>query len=373
MLRLLALLLLASGALAAPRGAPSEAVGKAGPGRGAPRLQRGAPGAGIGAPAAAGRRPRLGVAQRMLKSGNATAAVLVYRRQLAAHPDAPAAHIGLARALARTGDCEEAMEHFVPFEDSIPFGAQAALAASGCAGRLGLAEESLRYDRIALEHEPDDPRALTNLVLDAETLGDPALVAWGLERLQEIDQDRDAPWYTRAVLELRAGQIDAFDVTLALWERERGPSAAAHQLRARAWLDLGEPLMAREVLKAVPLFRSGPFPRMLHAETARRLGWLHEARQILEVDEEDPFDAADADALRARVLTDAGELRAAEALLEGLPLDSSEAVASAWHLARARGDAGGQGRAEADWKRVSRSPLRKLEHLAPLAGAVSTP
>jgi tetratricopeptide (TPR) repeat protein len=300
-----------------------------------------------------------------MKSGNANGAVALYRRQVATHPDAPAAHVGLGRALARTGACDEALEHLAPYEDSVPFGVQAALAAAGCAGRLGLHFEALRYDLLAHEQEPDNARVLTNLLLDADTAGDTVWVARALEGLDAVQADRDAPWYARAVLELRAGDLDAFDVTLALWERERAGGATQRQLRARSWLDVGDAVMAAAALREVPLFRAGAFARTLHAETARRLGQVTEARAILQVDDDDPFDAAEGDALRARVLVDAGDFEAAEDLLgRADPLDA-EVAASAWYLARARGDAAGMQDAGETWARARRSPLRRLEHLVP--------
>lgn len=317
------------------------------------------------APDAPPGQPRLGVAQRLMKAGNSAAAVAIYRKQLATHPDAPAAHVGLGRALAKTGACAEAMEHLVPYEDTVPFGVQAALAAAGCAGRLGLPEEALRYDLLGVDLEPENARVLANLVLDADTLGDTTRVAWGLERLDLVSGDRDAAWYPRAVLALRAGDIDTFDVVLAGWERERGQVGAIRLLRARSWLDLGDAVSASAVLRQVPLFRASPFARLLHGETSRRLGQLETARSALQVDDESPFDAAEADALRARVLTDAGEFEAAQALLAPADLSEPDVVASWWYLARARGDSEGTARWARAWDEVTRSPLRRLEDLVP--------
>jgi predicted Zn-dependent protease len=344
-----------------PPGKPDQ------PGRRGPRLNgplgssaRAAPGGDATAP-----RPRLGIAQRLMKSGNANGAVALYRRQVATHPDAPAAHVGLGRALARTGACAEALEHLAPHEDTVPFGVQAALAAAGCAGRLGLHAEALRYDVMAYEQEPENPRVLTNLLLDADTVGDTVWVARALDALDTLETDGDAPWYARAVLALRAGDLDGFDVTLALWERARAGGAQQRQLRARSWLDAGDAVMASVALREVPLFRAGAFARTLHAETARRLGQVPEARAILQVDDDEPFDAAEGDALRARVLVDAGDFDSAEALLARADAGDGEVAASAWYLARAQGDAVAMARAEALWRVARRSPLRRLEHLVP--------
>ncbi len=336
------------------------------PGKKRPANPADAPSARAADPQRAKLKPRLGVARRLLQQGNNVGAVTAFRRHAEAHPDAPAAHVGLGKALARVGQCEEALDHLAPWEGTTPFGADAALAAAGCASRLGLADEAVRYDLLAVELDPTSARALTNLALDADTAGDTVARAQALAGLADLPPGTVGPWYADAVMALRAGDLDTFDVVAAGWEREHGAGGSLRTLRARAWLDLGDPVSAYQVLRQVPIFRGGSIARLLHGETERRLGHPDAAADLLDMDAEEPFDAADADAVRARVAVDRGDLGGAADWLLGLDPDDPEVLASRWYLARAQGDAAETERLARAYQGHRPDGLRALDTLVPL-------
>lgn len=336
------------------------------PPAGDPATPADAPSARGADPARSRLKPRLGIARRMLQQGNNVGAVAAFRRNVKAHPNAPAASVGLGKALARVGQCEEALEHLAPWEGTTPFGADAALAAAGCASRLGLSADAVRYDLLAVDLDPTSARALTNLALDADTAGDMVARAEALAGLADLPPSTLGIWYADAVLALRVGDIDTFDVVTAGWERVHGPGGALRTLRARAWLDLGDPVSAWHVLRDVAVFRGGSIARILHAETERRLGEVDAAADLLSMDSDEPFDAADADTVRARVAVDRGELASAAEWLAGLDPGDADVVASGWYLARARGDDAERERLARAYARLRPDGLRALDTLLPI-------
>jgi len=355
-----------------PRGIAKGEGPKAGKGSAA----KGEAGAADGEPAGKDgkRRGSLGAGNMFLKRGGNKAAAGAFRKQLDKNPDAPAAHVGLGKALTRMGKCEEALTHLWPYVGTLPFGGDAALAASTCSGRLGLLGDAVYFDHLAVELSPESARALTSLALDTAALGDTAATEAALEELLFLRKDRDASAYARANLALRAGDIAAFDDIAALWERDDGPGADLRRLQAQSWLDMDNPRECEAILARLASLRSGNQTRYLRAEAHRRMGYADEAEEYLADRPQSVLEGVDPDSIRVRVAVDLGNFPRAHELLaayEGLP--DPEILASAWYLARAEGRIDALPALEAEYRAVRMSPLRELEQLVPVTLRGATP
>ncbi|MDP2311551.1 MAG: hypothetical protein Q8P41_01495 [Pseudomonadota bacterium] len=301
-----------------------------------------------------------------LRQGSTRAAVASFRKQLEKNPDSVALHTGLGKALAKIGRCEEALEHLWPYVGTLPFGADAALAASTCSNRIGLLDDAIYFDRIAIDLNPTSARALTNLALDLSAAGDTVGADEALEELLFLRPERDASAYARAVLALREGDLDTFDLVVEAWERNDGASLDLRRLQAQAWLDMDNPRAAVASLENVVRLRNGQQVRHLRAEAARRMGFAAEASDQLADRPQSVLEGVESDSVRVRVLVDERNFTEAHAVLDGYDvIDAPELVASAWYLAVGEGRTADAERWSVAYEATRTSPLRKLDQLVP--------
>lgn len=321
------------------------------------------------APAQKGvRQPKSAMGNMFLKQGSPRAAADSYEKQLANNPDAPALHVGLGRAYAKMGRCAEALDHFWPYIGTRPFGGDAALAASTCSSRLGLLDDAIYFDHLALDGKPSSARAWTSLALDLDSLGDTVARDEALEELMLLQKDRDASQYARAVLALRSGDLDTLDLVLNAWEAQEGASLDIRRLQAQAWLDQGNPMLALRTLEGARRLNNGQQVRHIRAEANRRMGYVDDAAAFLEDRAQSVLEGVDSDAVRVRVLVDQGDLAGANTILAEYEGElGAELLASRWYLARAEGRMDALPALEADYNVERASPLRELELLVPWA------
>ena len=302
-----------------------------------------------------------------LKQGSNRAAIMAFRKQVAANPELASLHVGLGKALARVGKCDEALREFSPYVGTVPFGGDAALAAATCAGRLGLLDEAVTFDYLAVDLDPTSARALTSLALDLDLLGDTAARDMALEDMLLLRRDRDGSHYARAVIALRHGDLDEFDVIAKIWERDDSTSLDLRRLQALAWLDMDDPVAAIRVLQKIRSLKSGKQVRALRAEAFRRTGFPEEAQLNLADRPQSVLEGIDADSVRIRVLADLGDLQGARALLDDYDaLEDADLIASEWYLAWITGDTARQATLAVRYAAVQPSPLRTLEALVPI-------
>lgn len=324
-------------------------------------------------PAADG-RPRskskvsVGMGNALLKKRKNVMAAEMYRKQLATDPESVAAHVGLGKSLARQGRCELALEELAPYADTRPFGADAALLAAICSHRIGFLEDALLYDRLAVELDPDNARAWSNYALDLDEWGDPVGVDEILERLDVLGNDgRDGSLYARAVLALRKGDIDEFDVLTQFWAREGRSKEELRRLLAQSWLDMGDPLAALAVVESVRKLNRSYQEQWLRAEAYRRLGEPETALELIDRHGKRPLQGTAAEAERIRAYVDLGRIADAHEALHAVgDVSDEEIVASRWYVARSQGDTSAQAAAELEYASLRPSPLRKVEYLVPI-------
>lgn len=323
---------------------------------------------------AAGQAKRPLQEMRALKGGGAkprrTAAspeakLIAWRAAVADQPGSAAAHLGLARALALRGQCAEALVHFRPWAGTATFTRDVALAAAQCAAQAGEAEEAVAFDRAALAEEPDNVRLLTALALHSDMAGDGPGLAQALWALETAGANGGDPSVSaRAMIALRHGDVGGFDLCRSLWRRAGWTEGQLFPLEAALWLDLDDPVAAVQSVDpawdTARLKKSGG--QAIYVEAQRRLG--EAALWMLGSSQEATIQSA---SIRARLLTDQGELEAAAEILAALPDDPDpDLVASRWYLARARQDSAALEARAAQWAAINRSPLRTLDQLVPL-------
>ncbi|MDO9280523.1 MAG: hypothetical protein Q7U06_01345, partial [Pseudomonadota bacterium] len=249
---------------------------------------------------------------------------------------------------------------------TLPFGAEAALSASTCSSRIGLLDDAVYFDRIAVDLDPSSARALTNLALDLSAGGDEVGAAEALDELLFLRPERDASTYARAVLALRVGDLDTFDLVVEAWERNDGATPDLRRLQAQAWLDMDNPPAAMAALENVRRLQNGQQVRHLRSESLRRMGYTAEAAGYLQDRPQSVLEGVDSDAVRVRVHVDEGDLATAHEVLAGYDvIDDAELIASAWYLASAEGNTAALPGLQADYEHTRTSPLRELSHLTP--------
>jgi tetratricopeptide (TPR) repeat protein len=351
-----------------PTPAPAGARGALRPARGAGRAGTPARGKGPRTAAAGAQDSKRvgGIAESFLKQGNFRAAAAGFRQELEKTPDAVAAHVGLGKALARLGRCDEALTELWPQVGTKPFGDEAALLASICSSSLGIEEDALYFAEMAAEMDPGNPRALTQYALVLDKRGDADRAERVIGQLQVLPGPKDASLYARSVLALRAGDIDEFDRLTFFWPDDRSSQRDLQRLEAQSWLDIGDPIQVVSSIKTIQRMRRGRASTWLRAEAVRRMGDPKEASDLLNSRNAREGEGSDSDAVRARVLADLGDLVGAQALIDQYAHEvDPELVASAWYVARSAGDKAAMKDYAAIYHREQVSPLRTLRQLIP--------
>lgn len=345
----------------APKGQGARGPGPGGGQRSGPGRMGAAPMI-KGVPAEAGK----GRFKELLRGGSARAQVISWRMEVKEKPDSPDAHVGLGKALAELGECEEALDHLWPYMGTAPFGREAALSASQCSARLGLLEDAILFDRFALDLAPEDVRAQTMLVMHLDMTGDRVGVEEMLFDLETSgSKGGDPSIYARALLALRHGDVDEFDLCVAMWERAGWEAKQLWRLDMQLWLDLDDPQRALEGIGPVQRRRGGG--RHYIAEAQRRLGETSSALSLLENNNLRVSEGATVDAILARIYVDLGDDAKAEELLDNYPDDSdADIIASRWYLALKREQPDQVATFAQLWARLNVNKLRSLDMLLPL-------
>lgn len=336
----------------------------AGPGEPKPRaLSPAAQGAADGE--AHRRLPGLG--DGFFKQGNYRQAAEAFRKEIAANPESVPAHLGLGRAFTRLGRCDVALREFWPYVGMKAFGAEVALSAAVCSGRLGFAEDAVMFSQMAVDRDPKNTSALTTLVLALDANGQYDELEALLDQLAVARDDRDASFYAKAVLALRRGDLTEFDIVVREWPTDRNTVRSLWGLQGQSWLDLDDPLEVSRVMRGIKRPRRPGLARMVNAEAVRREGETWQALDIIESRALKSDETTDSDAIRVRILADQGDFDGADELLSSYVIeDDADLVASAWYVSWHRKDLVGMRKWRDAYTLVRVSPLRNLYKLIPI-------
>jgi len=309
----------------------------------------------------------------MLEKGRYRLAVQALKKEIAKSPDRPALEIGLGRALGELGRCDEGLKHLLPNASKNRFDADAAWAVAKCSARVDDAAMATYWLEFAHGMAEERTALQVALALAYYDAGDLALAVDVVERIYQ--REPAAPTHELALLRLAVavGDVELADELLFLLDHHTQIKGlgARHKLRGILELDLGYPLAAQATLLAyIEHHRADARAVQLRIEAIRRAGDAATARALLvarsaltDVDRY-PY----ARAVRARVQADVGELEnaqeLADAALASTPFEA-DAVASAWYVARARGQTQTANALAARYELVQPNPLRTLDKLVP--------
>lgn len=308
-----------------------------------------------------------GLGEAAFKQGNYRQAAEAFRKEIAENPDSVPAHLGLGRALTRLGRCDKALAEFWPYVGMKAFSAETALAAAVCSGRIGLSDDAVTFSQIAVERDPENTSALTNLVLALDAAGRNDEVEELLDQLVVANPARDASFFARAVLALRRGDIDEFDIIARDWPTDRETARLLVGLKGQSWLDLDDPVQVGREMRGIHRPRRPGLARMVNAESVRCAGEVQLADEILSGRALRNSETSDTDAIRVRVLADQGDFVGAQAILDRYDLlADADLVASAWYLAWHESNVPEMARLRDAYLGVRVSPLRHLYHLIPI-------
>jgi tetratricopeptide (TPR) repeat protein len=247
-----------------------------------------------------------------------SAATVTFRRLLRSRPDWGRARIGLGRALAGQGRCDDALEILDPLRGHPDWTSEASVSQGECQARVGDGSAAIASFEDAAVLDQSDPWPLFLLGLQHAERGEAADTVAALERAAALDdgstiaallrceaarlEGADEPWL--ALDELRAGIAD----------RALSPEAAiqADVFEARLWLDLGDVAHAERLLRAIverePM--AGP-PRAWLGEVVRRAGSPDETLAMIGSGGGTRGEGSLVENVRARALFDRGEHDAA--------------------------------------------------------------
>lgn len=313
-----------------------------------------------------------GPGEAAFKQGNYRQAAEAFRQEITTNPDSAPAHLGLGRAMTRLGRCDVALQEFWPYVGMKAFSSDVALSASVCAGRLGFLDDAVMFSQIAVERDPTNIAALTNLVLALDANGQDEELEELLDELVIARDDRDASFYARAVLALRHGDLGEFDIIAREWPTDRATARTLWALEGQSWLDCDDPMEVSRVMRGIKRPRRPGAARMVNVEGVRREGETWQAEDILQGRALRHNETNDSDAIRVRVLADQGDFAAAHEILRSYDLVAdADLVASAWYVAWHESDVAEMARLRDVYVSVRVSPLRHLYQLIPIVWRAS--
>jgi tetratricopeptide (TPR) repeat protein len=315
------------------------------------------------------------VARGLLKQGKYVRALALLRPAYDSDPADPTSQLLFGYALAGRGRCDEALPLLMPNLALPDFSAPLAGLIANCMERAGELGEAIYFmeQAVALARDPVGFQAsLAWLYYQAGEL-EPAEALQAEAR--EAEPENDYVLRTELMIGLAEADFPRMDDALAGMTNsipDQRYYPYRHYYHGLAAYNLGDLAAAEAALEtAGKHLVNHTASRALWAEVLRQQGLLEEARDALETDRGGLPEAATAAVLapfRARIAVDSGDLEAAEALidlaLEANPL-SKEAAASAWYLARARGDDEAMAAWAARYMLLEDSAFLSLERLLP--------
>ncbi len=315
--------------------------------------------------------PELLMGMAELQRNRPRMAVEKFLKVLREHPDEHRGRLGLVRAFDQLGRCDRIMEHVPALEVTRFWMPDAMIAQADCEVDVGAYAIARSLYQQAIDRQTESPQPPLRLARLCITLGDLSCVGDALDEL--LVRERGPAWAAVVEAELSvamaAPSADGQLVALGLYGFVPEVSMESARLQVLRLLDVGDPSTAAErSVELVAANVSSQVYAAIRAEALRRSGYPIDAlaafsRPALRT----RADSVQMGAVRARILTDLGELSEARLVLTGLPAGDPEVVASWWYLARARADEAGIEAWHARWAAHHVYGGRPLELLIPLA------
>jgi len=303
-------------------------------------------------------------------------AAIMIRKLLERRPEEPELEVLLGHALAGLHRCDEALALMLDHPEERTFGAEAARMAANCLARGGDIGQALYWLEQAVDLEPERPELRAGLAVLLGGYGEPDRARAIFESFDEGEAASKQIQTSWALFALSSGDVDEVDRCLKASDAVPGrPYPMRFFVEARLELDLGNPVAAEPLFEGATQRLRAYFPAInMWAESIRRQGDPGYAMYVLDnkgAIQNEALRREHTRAVRARILVDQGQIEAAgreiDDALAANPLDVM-ARASAWYLARARGDEAAMAEHAGVYDTLQASPLRRLERLVPLGG-----
>jgi tetratricopeptide (TPR) repeat protein len=305
-----------------------------------------------------------------LRGGRPLAALRAFEKALPRQPDNPRLHMLIAEAHLRLNHCEDGQKWSGPMRTKPAYRLDLPEQLASCSARTGDYSDAVYWQEELLAFDPEGADDWATLALYRYRQGDVAGTESALYEAWELDPDHTRLLITRATIAVSEGQLELADELIAeLLERPES-GVIARTLEARVLMDLDDPVGAEAVLAKAKKRQIADWNVLaLRAEAQRRAGDPETADMTARRNRT----AKDRQVIRVvlvRTLSDLGRFdEAAELLtlaLEADPYDL-EAIASAWYLAQARGEAEDARAWARHYERLrGNNPYRELERLLPL-------
>lgn len=313
--------------------------------------------------------PDVFIGLRALENGRPDQALSAFKVLLDEHPDSARLQLFVGQAHLEMNDCDEGERWVVPNQTRPAFQVGYSEMLAGCHARRLDYSSAEYWQEVAVALNPTDPVQICRLALYRYRMGDERAAQELLDEAAELKPNHTAVWHTRGLIALTEGRHDEVEEII---EKLHGLPRGPHQalvLEARLELDLGNAIAAGELAhQANRKDMNSSAALVLRGEAERRIGDPIQAITLLsrraKVYDERP--RMWASLIRAHA--DLGDVAEAASILdEALALDATdpEIIASAWYLARARGDTIEMTRLSARYDLLQTNPYRRLDMLVP--------
>ncbi len=305
-----------------------------------------------------------------MQNGDFVGALEIFESVLDGEPDNRRLHMLIGEALLSMNECDEGRDRVLSHRTRPAFRLQLPRMLAACYARHGDYSEAVYWQEEAALVDSRSALVWALLGLYRYRQGD----YWGAdEALREaasIDPNEMRLSYAYASMALTEGDHSEIDILITRLRNSELGYAPSWVLEARLELDLGNPVLAdRAAQQAVRKNWRAATGLELRAEALRRHGDGDGAELLLERGRDLYSQRPTLWAVQARVWVDARNLAEAEELLEHAleqsPYDP-ELMASAWYLARARGDADEMELWAQRYEAAQVNHLRTLSALVPL-------
>jgi len=306
-----------------------------------------------------------------LQKGLPKQAIDIYEKGLKKQPRSKRLLTGLIRAKLMLNRCDEGLERMLPMRHTRVASPQVLELLSACFARYGNYAEAVYWAEERLALGPPKVEAIAAFAAYRLGAGERFGAIEAIELAELVDPHAGALKVVQLQVAIGKGQVSEADLLLEELERAAGRRSQTNWLlRTRLALDLGDLNAALEASDSCVKmgFQFSPI-RGLRGEIFRRLGELDSAEEALTTVYADAVGVVGLKAIEIRLRVDQGLLEQAESILsEALRISPlrPDVVASAWYLARAKGDLEEMSVLKELYELVQSNPYRRLERLVPV-------
>jgi len=305
---------------------------------------------------------------RAAARGRFPAALEEYRAAAERVGTNPSIEVRASQALFGLGRCRDGLHEAEVHRTDSAWTARTSALAAACFARLGEFGEAVYWQEDAVLLDLGATVRWVMLGTFRQRLGDSRGAQEAFAEAERLDPDASALQAARGSLALDQGDLEQVEEACSLLDREPGGHPMADMLRARMYMDLGEPERGAAMALRARSRGTSPAITATVVEAMRRSGFLETASRILSRYVISIRESPELLSVQARLAVDDGRLEAAARWSDrAVALDPLRAdnLGAAWYVARARGRTDEAVQWAGRWALANRSPWRTLEQYEP--------